>query len=386
MGFQKGNTLNRIFAFSSISFPGAFRVFVVFFVSFFCVAEQSDKFSNLFLYVAFFSSISGIPLASVSMERRTDILFRHAILVVLVLCIIFSLFLFFLEPIFGLSEILAIFVCVFLSSIYELIRQKFLNNAEFKILFYYSFISLVFFSGLALLFLNNAILLLFIYFISLLAPALFFLKKNSENDKVGCYFFNFSVFLKKYTSYMLSSTLSTSINFLLPLIIVFYLGKSFSLEITQVFSIVSVFLLAPRVSANSYVILLRGKGFYWECFYKFIVLVTAYVFSVSIILFFVFAFYFEVNSLYYFLLGLSVLLSLLTLPYSCVFSVYGHSNVTLKVNLISIILAVFFFYTFNIFTLEKNELYVFLTSVVGYQLLKLFISHYYFNKMSFQND
>lgn len=351
----------------AISFSGVYRAFVVVAVGFFFTEQESQVFSELYLYVMFFTSLIGFPCAAIFMEtqKTTRIKVIYGIIVISSIILTCAAYFFYVER--ELKWLFSVFIATSLSSLLEVYRQNILNRKRYDHFIVVSFLTYAVFLLVSYFNLTSSYYIICLCFLvpCFLSYFLFYQDKieNEYSPRITCI---------KFTNHSLSSFFSTAVNFILPILMLNELGEASSPDLALVSAIVGLSVFIPRVIANKFILLLQHD-------LANVSLVGAYAKKISIIsvlvglLVSLFIFFkFEINNLEYMLFAVGVVLSQLSLAYSCVYSVSGRPNVLLEINVYSALFLVLVTFVFSIpFGLN---IFVILFSFVFYQFFKLILS------------
>jgi hypothetical protein len=375
LGSTVTDITNKFYGLSSIAFPGFFRVMSVFIIGFLFSGEVAEGYSRYFLIACYINALIGVPVASIILEKKSSVSVFSSLPVIAFLSVFLSSVYVLLFEYQSVSVIIFIVAATFFAAMYETIRQHYMNELEYKPMFFCSLITLLIFSGALAAGAIKAEWLLFYSFTSLIFPLAlyyFFTSHKGNNN-----FRNFPYY--KYFDYVAVSALSTSIGFLLPMLAIEMLGQQYSLKMAMSATIVTTLMLLPRFVANGFIKKIRDD-------ISSVRLVSHYAKSMLLVVVISFLAYMSVVILLdfgeYLLFGLlffAIYLSQLSLPYSCVFTVSGSSKIVLKVNIFSAASLVLFISIFFLF--NALNIYTLLGSFVAHQFCRLAISIKFFRKV-----
>ena len=368
----------------SVAFPGGYKLLVVLSITFFSGQLVAEQFSQAFFWVGLLVTFSGLPLASLVVSKNMNVSNKHKIIITFVFSFISYCVAFF----FKLHELdwkinTAIFFALIALALYEVYKQFFLNNGNFKSLFICSLITLFLFSMFLVLFIDNQYFLMVTVFFSLLLPVGYFYfqeEKNIISKTTG-----FCIVIKGFLKYVFSNALSSSLMAAFPLLLIQELGEGISSELAQVFYISSIAYLIPRVLSAQNIPLMRSHGINKAIVQNYFLKVIGFVVIVSVIAIIILPYFYSQWLLYY-LLFAAMQCSQLSLPFSNVLMVKGDSAAILKINIIASVIFAFVVIG-TMFFIVKGEYraQLLLVEFFFFQVLKLQFS-YIFSRKYFKGN
>lgn len=352
-----------LFKLIATTFSGGYRFLLVNAIAFICSSSMSDKFSVIYFLVGFNTSIIGAAIASQSYNLSVAIKLLHRVGLTLLMAIIISLS---YVPFYG-SEVYYLVVFSTLGfSLFEISRAQLVANGRYREIA----INGIFFitlmpTGVFLLKANFDLLVLFSFGLtSLLVLTIYFdddLEASMQLADVTNIF-----------TYSISNGMSSGVNYLFPLLLVFF-GASAS-TVAQVFSIAMLLAFLPRYWSLSYIHKTRSNGVNRKAEFLFFTRVIA--FSAFIILAFLFlANLFELEAMKFKWLFIALIISQAGLPYANTLMVYGKGAWLLKANTYSLLLsgvACSLLLVLDVEFINQTTLLFF-----GYVVLRVVLTRYY---------
>lgn len=350
----------------SLGFPGFFRLATVYIFSEFFSKDFADQYSNYFLIVGFASVLIGVPLASTSLSKFEYIklkqLMLYGLLTSLFVCSVTCFLLDFNDLFFVLIAI----VCSFFVSIYEYFKQILINNLRYEILFLSYIASILLSVAIFYTDINSVDYYSFFIILSLCIPTIFAVYYTYSSAAL----FSESIDLRSVFNFSIISLLSTSISFLLPILLIGFSSDLSSSEVLKTSTFAAIFMITSRLYANNFIKILRQEhDVYIDIFIE-VKKLALFVF-VSTTVFSLIAFFMEFEHLIQnILLFVSIFFTQLTLPYACIFSVSGRSDVLLKVNFQSAFLSIFVF--LSVYFIFPISTYFLLFCFIANSVFKIF--------------
>lgn len=358
----------------AVGFPGAYKFFVIYFLSFFAVQNIADFFSQGYFWVAFLVTFSGIPFSSIVMGKNTNISIVQLIIGIVLSSLFIIIFSYYIKlHTYSTYYILILFSSLVFMSMYEVLKTRLLNTGKFNEVVISSLITVFIFLTAFLLNASKE-LLIFVFFLALLIPisVIFYLSDLNHNS----YFENKITLFKAYLNFTLSNALSTSIMAFLPLFLINELGENVSLEVAQVFTFSTLLYLFPRVMLAKRLPVIRTSNKSTREVLTLFNNISRLVFcavAFATLLFYLFA---ESSSLTYLLLFSGIIISQLNLPFSTLLIINSNSKTTLIINLISSIyfislVAICFYYVEQ----GYDRANLILLAFIVFQMIKLFLNY-----------
>ncbi len=358
----------------AVAFPGAYKFFVIYFLSYFATEDTTNTFSKSYFLVSFLVTFSGVPFSSVVMGKDSNIsIYQLIIAVVISSTFIMLLSYYFKLSSYDISHISILFFSLMFMSMYEILKTKLLNTGRFNEVVFASLITVFIFLIVFFLGGSNQVIIA-TFFLALLIPiSVMFYLSNLNND---CHFVKKLTLCKAYLNFTLSNALSTSLIAFLPLFLIEELGDGVAIKMAQVFTFSTLLYLLPRALLAKDLPAIRSgkqpKKKVIILFYHILLFVIGCIAIGSLAI----NFFGVSNSFTYFLLFTGIITSQLSLPFSALLVVNSDSKTTLAINFISAFHFVFlaglcFYY------LEQgyNRANCILTAFIVFQLIKLFYNY-----------
>lgn len=368
--------ISKFYSLLAISFPSAYKLFVVLIATTLAGPEVANEFSQGFFWVALLTTFTGLPVASIMMstEHKLSAQQKYLIPTACSLIVFYIAYIFILkdEDIWYCSAIL--FATIFLS-LHEVEKREHLNVAAFKAILKASLITVILFSISAYFFIGSAPLLLIMYTLLFFIPLLF---AKRTNDKCADQATQISlpVAMSHVFKYALSNMFSTSLMCVVPLVLISELGEDFSVQITQIFYMSGVAYLIPRVLSAKHIPDMRLNGINKHNVYMFFFSILIFIFIATLVVWQAVQFFYPESWLAFLLIFIAMQVSQLSLPFVNVLLVCGKSNTIMKNNIISsIILAVFTSITFMMMAKGYDRGTTLLLFFVVFQLIKLILNY-----------
>jgi hypothetical protein len=380
----------------TVGFPGGYKFLIVLLITSFFSSTIATDFSKIFFWVTLLVTFIGLPIASLMVSPFIIMTGQHKLILILISSLISFSITYFIEfHKYNIINCLFIYLSVISLSLYEILKRFFLNDANFKSLFISSCISvlLVSISLLGVLFLgiSNVGLILMLCFGSLVLPLLYLQLVGDKPRKQNISSFT-EVFLG-FMKYALSNAASTSLLFVLPIVIIAEMGDIVASDLAQVFYFTTLTYLIPHALSAKHIPIMRESGIEIKdvkLFFNSILFFTIIVSVISLPL----LHYFYQHWLIYFMLFIAMQISQLSIPCSNILMVKGEATKTLKVNLIaSSILLIVTLLVMSLMMEGEERAEILLLSFIGFQLLKLLLNYIYtkeyiypINKLSIKNE
>lgn len=360
--------LHQITGLSAIGFPGFYRLFSVFFIGAVFSQNISNQYAEMFLYVCYINALIGVPLSSMYLEKDACISLLHSVLYVVFASLLVSAFSIIISNKLNFDSFAFLVLSTIFASIYEFLRQIFINNLQYKPIFWSGVASTVLFVLVSMLssnYIGYGVSVISFFCLSgpLIAAYIFRSKGILSTGNLS---------FRKLSEYTLISALSTAVSFLLPILLLKFLTDNQALEVAKATAIITILMLFPRYVSNTFVKELRvnsGKADNISRYLRgmYVIVLVSMCAYLALVLFFKMS-----NCFLYLLLFLAIYLSQLSLPYSCVFTVNGESRALLKINLLpTLTLFVIISGLGMLGILTEN---IMLMLFIAYQLIKFFIS------------
>ena len=354
----------------AVGFPGGYKFFIVLLVTTFSGDMVANEFSKIFFWVALLVTFTGLPIASLMISTEYNISGKDKVTLVLISTMISFFIAHYIElNKYTLSVNVFVFISVLFLSSYEIVKQYFLNLADFVSIFIASSSTLVLFVFLFSVSSDNAGYILFFCYISLLLPIIFLYIFQKQKNILN--YSTLADVFKGFFKYLVSNAASTSLMFAIPIVIIAELGDEVAADLAQIFYFSTLSYLIPRALSAKHIPNMRNKGIANHEVKNFFMTIFTFVvvaIGVALPLFY----YFYEQWLVYILLFVAMQLSQLSLPFSNVLMVKGDVNTILKINLSSML--VFLIASLSIYYLfdkgvERGDWL--LVTFCCYQLLKL---------------
>lgn len=366
--------INKLLPLLAVGFPGAYKLFAVLVIGFYHEEAIANQFSEAFFWVSFLVSFSGIPLASIVMSKESY-LTRKQVFTWSLATVLFAFSISYLYELKDKELLInaAIIFSAVLMSLYEVFKTRAFNVAAFSSILVCSVATIFSFIFLFLI-PNSSELLTLIFFGALFVPI--FIEDNKHSYESTGIELNHKGILKNYCNYAGSNILSTSIMYLIPIILLQELGNEIAMELAQVFTISTLIFLVPRAMLAKKLPYLRNNEDVPDHVRSFLFSILGVIFlaivTIVLLAFFTTNLYFEIYSLLFF----GILLSQLSLPYSSVLVVNGNSKLTLKINIYSFIfLALMSGVLFMVLDKGSNRAEALLYSYIVFQLCKFVLNY-----------
>ena len=378
MNISTTDIIDKVVMVAALSFSGIYRVSLILFSSLIFDKQTIDLTGETYLLFTLATSLFGLPLSSVFMRKNNEESYSMFFLVFL----LSVLFVFFCHFFYTEIDPYGLLLCCLFSSLFEVVRQSALNKKLYhKIVFCYLIAFLFFISAYFIGF-----DVYWYYSLSFACVSLYLFVSNYFNGASIC-FSVCSSDIKAYFDFLWSSASSTSINYIVPLVVVYFLKSESAYSLTVLSAILSMAIFVPRLILNEYFYEVRSGAHRLSRFYTFKYRVDCYLVVVffvvvpTVLSFFSAGF---IMSVY----ATSILFSQLSLIYSIYFTVNKDESLLRNVNLYSfVILLVFSFlaYLLNVFEVisEYYFISVFVIIFFLYQFSKLTISKYYFARRGY---
>lgn len=246
--------------------PGAFRIFVIVFTSFFVASESTAFFSTEYTLTAFFVMIGGVGFSTIlvkSMAERNDfkIFLSYALASLLVGGLVSVLLLYLISYVVPVPDFSAVLVLVLATSVYQVFRSYLIFNKSFWGLllndilvgFFYLCIVVSWYLLYGELSVFKAfVFLAFSYFFSLLIVSFVSFKHlNKGKEK----FHKFSLVSKKNTESSLvigfSNAASGGVSFILPSFFIVLGGEEIAIVASLAALVFSAIAAIPRGIINN---------------------------------------------------------------------------------------------------------------------------------------
>jgi len=321
--------IEKVISFLSVVFPGGYRFICVMLITSIYPSEQADLFSKGFFWVVLISTFSGIPISAIMSNRQYYLSKLQKNIAVL-----FSTFLLstaFYLAVFFEQDIKYFFVVIIASlslSFYEVSKKVFFNENRYYEVFISAIISLI---GLSLILVFKIEHVLAVAFFIMALPILIF-EFGVNAPQNGSNISNWKL-ISMYRDFSLSNAFSTSLNTAIPLFLIYQLGDEISSQMAQVFSLSSLLILVPRVMSTRNIPKLRKNGPDIKIVLSFYSIMKKYLFVIFTFSSISFFFIYEDEWLVLWLLFFGIQLSQINLPFSNLLSVEGESKKQLGINL-----------------------------------------------------
>ena len=358
----------------AIGFPGAYKFFVIYFLSFFATQDVTDTFSQAYFWVGFLVTFAGVPFSSIVMGKNSDISIKQLMIgITLASLLVILLGYFFKLNVYSIEHIFILFISLITMSVYEVIKTRLLNTGKFNDVVISSVITVIIFLITFSLGANKEVIIL-VFFLALLVPislsfyfsGLYKASYFEENRKLCKAYFNFAI----------SNALSTSIMAFLPLFLIAELGDNVSTKMAQVFTFSTLLYLLPRALLAKKLPTIRTSKHPEDqviiLFYHILLFVSCAITIALLVLYLLN----EQNTFTYFLLFTGIIISQLNLPFSTLLVVNNNSKTTLAINFIS---SIYFFSMASVcfYSLEQgyNRANLILSAFILFQIIKLFLNY-----------
>jgi hypothetical protein len=362
--------LLKLISFVAIAFPGGYRFLCVIAITNLFSIQLAEHFSKGFFWVILITTFSGIPIAAVMSNRVKQLTLMQMYLSVIVSSSIFTVACYFITfKSEGFTFFIEVYIATLCLSLFEVNRKLFFNEGRYVETFICACISIVSFS-LILFFSEKYILIT--TFMALFIPIGIFSALKYRKPKI--LIIENTALLLNYRNFLLSNAFSTSLNSLIPILLIFMIGDEIAPQMAQVFSLSSLLLLVPRVISVRNIPRLRKEGPRSVIVLPFYSLMKKYVLflgGITIIGFYLF--FGSPNWLLLWLLLFSTQLSQLCLPYSNALTVEARSSTLLKINFQGTLFFVFFA-SIATEVFPKETAIAFIVVFGCHQLFKLFIT------------
>lgn len=370
--------INKFIMVAALSFSGIYRVSLILLSGLLFDEQTVDLAAETYLLFTLATSLFGLPLVSVFMGKNSEENY-YMFFLVFVLNVFFVFACQYLYPDINSYGLL---LCCLSSSLFEVVRQSILN----KKLYY----------KIALCYLISILFFIFSFFVefdvyeyyvlSFLCVSLYLLASCVYERS---YFFSPINMedVKAYFDFLWSSASSTSINYVVPLVVVYFLKSESAYSLTVLSAILSVVIFVPRLLLNEYFYEVRSGVHDSSRFNTYKYKVDCYLVGVFFVVVPAVASFFDsgfIMSIY----AASIIFSQLSLIYSVFFTVNEDVTFLRNVNVYS-----FFFllaFSFVIYFLEFIELIdehefiaCFVIAFLLYQFSKLTVSRYYFARREY---
>lgn len=327
--------LNKLFRFIAIGFPGGYRFVAIFAISYFYLGSIVESYSKGFFWVILIVSVSGIPISSVMSNRLKCVppiqIYSMAIVAVSVFTAVGYLAFFSQE---GYVFLMNVFGASLALSFYEVTKKRYFNEELYNSIFWCSCASLVCFFFVLVVSISypeiSEYLLLLVFFVLYLPVVGLELISSLEDKNLDE--ITGGEFIKSYWDYLLSNIFSVSLNSIIPLLLIYWMGSDAAPELAQVFSISTVLLLFPRFIAIQNIGKLRRVGPSYALIYGFYDSMKWYLIIVGIISLAAFSQLYDQNWLILWGLLFGIQLSQVYLPFSTVLAVEGKSRQLMFIN------------------------------------------------------
>lgn len=373
-------TVDKFLPIVAVGFPGGYKFFIVFIVTTFASTTIATDFSIIFFWVALLVTFTGLPIASMMIAPHINISTRHKLVLILTSSTIIYMIAYIIElKQYSNSNNLFIYTSVLCLSSYEILKRYFLNEADFKSIFISSCCTMVLvislLSSVFLLEEINVGIILLVCFFSLMFPIL--LLRINQVQSQSLTLSKFSDVLLGFIKYSLSNAASTSLLFVLPIILISDMGDVIATDLAKVFYFTSLTYLIPHALSAKHIPNMRKNGIRFDDVKVFFTTILIFVIG-SIIISLPLIRYFYQQWEVYFMLFIAMQISQLSLPFSNILMVKGLSDIILKINILAS--AVFIILVSIIFTqieVGSTRAKIFLLSFIGFQLLKLLLNYFH---------
>ncbi|MGL6258268.1 hypothetical protein [Vibrio sp. WXL103] len=379
--------INKIYPLLAISFPSGYKLFVVLVATVLAGHEVAKEFSQGFFWVAFLSSFTGLPIASIMMSKEYKLSLQQKYLIP----IIFSVIAFLIAYAFTLKDdgaayCVAVLLSTIFLSLYEVAKREHLNIAAFKPLLKASFATTLLFSICAYFVIDNAPLLLTMSILLFFLPLLFIDKAEDEcanqAPAVG-----HREAISHYFKYAASNMFSTSLMCFVPLVLIGELGEDLAPQITQVFYISGVAYLIPRAMSAKHIPDMRLNGIHKHNVYTFFFCILAFASVAIFTVWQVVQYVYPESWLAFLLIFVAMQVSQLSLPFSNVLQVCGRSSTIMKINAFSsLLLALASGLAFLTMAQGYERALLLMLLFVGFQGIKLYLNHHYAAQIMNRNN
>ncbi len=370
--------VNKFIMVAALSFSGIYRVSLILLSGIFFDEQTVDLAAETYLLLTLATSLFGLPLVSVFMGKSNEENY-YMFFLVFVLSVFFVFACQYFYP--GINSY-GLLLCCLSSSLFEVIRQSVLNRK-----LYYK---------IALCYLISILFFIFSFFVDLgvyeyyalsfLCVSLYLL--------ASCVYERFYFFssintedVKAYFDFLWSSASSTSINYVVPLVVVYFLKSESAYSLTVLSALLSVVIFVPRLLLNEYFYEARSGVHDSSRFNTYKYKVDCYLVVVFLIVVPAVASFFSsgfIMSVY----AASIIFSQLSLIYSIFFTVNEDVNFLRNVNVYSFVFLIVFssaIYLLKVLELidEHGFISCFVIVFLLYQFSKLTVSRYYFARREY---
>lgn len=377
--------VSKLMVMSVVAFPGFYKFAVVLVASIFFNEITANWYSNVFLWVTFVVSFTGVAIASVTINKDINVNNSDVIklLVFSVVILFFPLYFFEFQH-YSVKEVFVIVFCIISLGFYEVYRQVFLNSADFYLIFISAVISsmLFVFCVFVLIFFDPSNYLSFFMagLLSFSFPMIYLFYVNREDISLKSNGIT-SLKLMAFSKYSLSNMMSTSLSYVIPIILIKELGENSSALLTKVFLISTFVYLIPRAISADQIPKMRAGLITQSSVFSFFKKVNLFLlFCITIALP---AFYIFLSDPFIpMLLFTTMLCSQISLPFANVLMVKSSGTEMFRVNILSvIILLVLLVFCFLYISTGYNRAVAILLSFLFFQVFKSFLL--YFNSKKY---